>query len=69
MARLQISGQVRYANRAPAAQARVRVYDLDGLDNSGEHDFILDKSTNVYTGEKASIIKNFFKVMNIIGTC
>ena len=46
MARLQISGQVRYANRAPAAQARVRVYDLDGLDNSGEHDFILDKSTN-----------------------
>ena len=46
MASLKISGKVLYANSAPAGDARVRIYDMDGLDNSGDHDLILDTTTN-----------------------
>ena len=46
MARLKISGRVLYTNSVEAGGAHVRIYDLDGPNNSGEHDLILDTSTN-----------------------
>jgi hypothetical protein len=46
MSRFNTSGQVLYIDTTPVADARIRIYDLDGPDDSGLHDELLDVRTD-----------------------